>query len=464
MDAAMHAPLHATLVARRSAIADRWYRAVAHSGFAPLGGPAVRARLLALTERALAALLADPFAPEEARAIGAALADLHYLHPAALAGTLTVLGAELAADLLPAAAAALQPRLAALLGAVAHGYYAAARAAILAEQEAARAPQLAEQRRVEAALRASEARYRAVVEQAGEGIFLFAAEGKRLVEANPAFLRLLGYDPADLPTLTLYEIVAHDRASIDTNTNYLIRAGRNAIGERDYRRRDGTTVPVEVSAVTLTVDHDALLCVVVRDLTARRAAEARAREADRRLREAVDHAPLLLFTLDRAGVVTFARGQGLSTLGLTAEQIVGHSVFIDGRKFPAVPDNVRRALAGETFDAVVTLGPHRFSVHHAPLHDDVGAIAGVIGVAANSTRRLRAEATVRRYESGLTPHEQEVLALLATDLTHREIAARLNIGYETVRMLLRRIAAKLDLGTAARAAVIVAARARGLLT
>ncbi len=255
-----------------------------------------------------------------------------------------------------------------------------------------------------AALRDSEARYRAVVEQAAEGIFLFEAASKRLVEANPAFLRLLGYAAADLPTLTLYDVVAHDRASIDANTAHLLRAGCNLIGARDYRRKDGATVTVEVSATVLAAAGGATLCVAVRDLTARKsdearraADEARLREGDRRLREAVDHAPLILFTLDHAGVVTFARGQGLVALGLTAEQIVGHSVFIEGRKFPEVPDNVRRTLAGEEFDAVVAIGRHVFSTHYAPLFDADGAVSGVIGVAANSTRRLRAEAAVRRY-------------------------------------------------------------------
>ncbi len=92
MDAAAPVSLHDALAARRSAIADRWYRAVARTGFAPLGGPEVRARLLALTDRAIAALLAEPFEPAEARAIGAALAALHYLDPAALESTLVVLG------------------------------------------------------------------------------------------------------------------------------------------------------------------------------------------------------------------------------------------------------------------------------------------------------------------------------------------------------------------------------------
>ncbi len=286
------------------------------------------------------------------------------------------------------------------------------------------------------ALRAREARYRAVVEQADEGIFLFDAASTRIVEANPALRRMLGYAEAAIGDLTLYDLIAHDRASVDANIAAIGTDGHAPIGARDYRRRDGTTISVEVSATALRDGTGALICVVVRDLTARREAETRLREGDRHLREVVDHAPLILFTLDLVGVVTFARGQGLAALGLTTEQTVGCSIFVVGRRFPEVLDNVRRALAGETFDATVAIGQHRFSVHYAPLGDDHGAIAGVIGVAANSTRRLRAEAAVRRYESGLTPHEQATLNLLATDLTQRQIAERLHISYVTVRTLL----------------------------
>ena len=117
-------------------------------------------------------------------------------------------------------------------------------------------------------------RYRALFALVAEGIALFEAEDKRLIEANPAFLALLGYAAADLPPLTLYDLIAHDRASIDANTEELIRAGRNASGARDYRRRDGTIVPVEVSATALATVGGAVLCVVIRDLTARRSSSS----------------------------------------------------------------------------------------------------------------------------------------------------------------------------------------------
>lgn len=303
-----------------------------------------------------------------------------------------------------------------------------------------------------------------------EGIFLFEAASRRLEEANPAFLRLLGYTAAELAALTLYDLVAHDRASVDAHTAALIRVGRNPIGARDYRRKDGATVPVEVSATALAEAGGAVLCVVVRDLTARRQAEARraadearVREGELRLGAALDHAPLILFNLDRSGIVTFARGRGLAVLGLTAREAVGRSVFGAGQRSPEVAGHVRRALAGEKFDVVVTLGRHRFTTHYAPTRDESGAITGVLGVAVNSTRRLHAEAAVRRYDLRLTEREQEALALFAGDLTHGEIAARLGVGRETVRTYLRQIATKLRLDTAAREAVVAAARQDGLL-
>src|SRR5437764_80702 len=49
-----------------------------------------------------------------------------------------------------------------------------------------------ERQRAEAALRESEQRYRAVVQQASESIFLVDAGTKKILEANAAFQKLLG--------------------------------------------------------------------------------------------------------------------------------------------------------------------------------------------------------------------------------------------------------------------------------
>ena len=60
-------------------------------------------------------------------------------------------------------------------------------------------------KKVEDELRESECRYRAVVEQAAEGIVLFDVDSKRALEANVACQNLLGYTPEAILRLTSYQ-------------------------------------------------------------------------------------------------------------------------------------------------------------------------------------------------------------------------------------------------------------------
>ena len=62
---------------------------------------------------------------------------------------------------------------------------------------------IGERKRAEEALGQSEERYRAVVEQGAENIFLVDAGTKRVVEANDALCRALGYAPEELRRTTL---------------------------------------------------------------------------------------------------------------------------------------------------------------------------------------------------------------------------------------------------------------------
>lgn len=143
---------------------------------------------------------------------------------------------------------------------------------------------ITEQKRVEAALRQSEELYRSVVEQAAENIFLVDVETKRVLEANAALRRSLGYAPEEFEELTLYDIVAHDKQSVDHNIQRILEEGQRYLGERRYRRKDGSLVDVEVSASAIHYDGGEAMCVVAHDITERKWAEEAlddAREAER---------------------------------------------------------------------------------------------------------------------------------------------------------------------------------------
>jgi PAS domain S-box-containing protein len=143
---------------------------------------------------------------------------------------------------------------------------------------------ITEQKRVEEALKESEELYRTVVEQAAENIFLVDVETKRVLEANAALRRSLGYEPEEFKDMTLYDIVAHDRQSVDQNTQRILEEGQRYLGERRYRRKDGSLVDVEVSASAIFYGGAGAMSIVAHDITERKKAEEaldEAREAER---------------------------------------------------------------------------------------------------------------------------------------------------------------------------------------
>ena len=132
---------------------------------------------------------------------------------------------------------------------------------------------ITERKRAEEALKESEWLYRTVIEQATENIFLVDAETRLIVESNPAFQETLGYTEEELRSLTLYDIVAADRKSIDSNIRRILEQKQRSVGERKYRRKDGSLVDVEVSVSTILRNGRETLCDVAHDITERKRRE-----------------------------------------------------------------------------------------------------------------------------------------------------------------------------------------------
>jgi diguanylate cyclase (GGDEF)-like protein/PAS domain S-box-containing protein len=148
----------------------------------------------------------------------------------------------------------------------------------------------------------SEARYRVVVEQASEGIFLVDLDTKGVLEANAAFQKLLGYTAPEVTDLTLYEI-ANNREQVDHDVEQVLKEKQYFIGERQYRRQNGTFVDLEVSSNLISRGGRDVLCFLVHDLTERKRAEA-----ERVLRQSEEHCRSLIGNTSDVIVVLEADG------------------------------------------------------------------------------------------------------------------------------------------------------------
>jgi diguanylate cyclase (GGDEF)-like protein/PAS domain S-box-containing protein len=126
-------------------------------------------------------------------------------------------------------------------------------------------------------LKEGEERYRAVVEQTTEAIFLVDVETRRFVQANAASRTLFGYSMDELRKITLDDVTMPN--SEQTTSHLQSTTGSLRLStERRYICKDGTVVPVEVTDSHITYGGRDVLCVVARDITDRKRAEIVLRE------------------------------------------------------------------------------------------------------------------------------------------------------------------------------------------
>lgn len=150
-----------------------------------------------------------------------------------------------------------------------------------------------------------------------------------------------------------------------------------------------------------------------------RTAQVPLRDTEQRLRALVEQAPIVVFAIDRDGIFTLSEGRGLEALGLQPGQVVGQSAYEIYKDTPRIVDNVRRCLAGESINEVVTVGPLVFESIYTPRRDAHGFVAGVSGVAWDVTQRVRAEDSAKTLETQLLQAQKlETIGTLAGGIAH----------------------------------------------
>lgn len=174
----------------------------------------------------------------------------------------------------------------------------------------------------------SEERYRAVVEQTAYGIFLIDGATKSILEASARFEELLGYERGELHGMTLYDLVPHDREGARANVDRVLEQKSYQVGERSYRRKDGSLVDMEVSASLIEHDDREILCCVARDITERKRAEKKLRESEERHRAVVEQSMEGIYLFDpENGRVLEANDAFEKLLGYTSDELLAMTIY-----------------------------------------------------------------------------------------------------------------------------------------
>ena len=288
------------------------------------------------------------------------------------------------------------------------------------------------------ALLESEERYRGLFQHAPIGIYRSTPDG-RILDANPALLRMLGYDSVE--ELATRNLETEGYVSPDERTRFkeaVARQGEVASFAAVWLRRDGTRLHVREHSRAILGDAGGLLCYegTAEDVTEQHLAEEALRRSESHLSNALKIARLGHWEYDVARDEFTFNDEFYTMLRTTAEREGGYimSSRAYASRFPhpddaaLVQEETRKAL--ETSDPAysrhleqrVTFGDGsagHIAVRFSVVKDRDGKTVKTIGVNQDITEQKRAEEALRASEEQLRQAQKmEAVGRLAGGVAH----------------------------------------------
>ncbi|MGD2109449.1 MAG: PAS domain S-box protein [Phycisphaerae bacterium] len=257
-----------------------------------------------------------------------------------------------------------------------------------------------------------EAVNRFVVEAAVDGVITIDDQGV-VNSFNPAAERIFGYRLDEvigknvnmlMPSPDREQHDGHIARHLQTGVSKGIGKGR----ERTGRRKDGTTIPLEIAVSEVALPDRRLFAAIVRDIRERKAAEKALSDSKRFLQTIIDQVPESLMVIDRNHRVVLANRTVRAMAGgvdpvsslLSCHQVSHHcSTPCNGDHQPCPLD-----LVVSRREPVSVI--HAHTDHHgdellleiiaAPVFDEHGEVIQIIESSRDITARVRAEEHARQ--------------------------------------------------------------------
>lgn len=292
-------------------------------------------------------------------------------------------------------------------------------------------------KKVEKELKESEERFRLLVENARDAIYLADTRG-RFVMVNRQACEATGYSQDELLNMSTKDVeVGHSEKDI-VHLLEELRGGTSYRKNGLHRRKDGSTFPVEVELCGYSSNGQNFVLALARDISVQKAGEEekealidelrnsdmKSQELSRMLRLLCDNVPDMIWAKDREKKFLFANKaicEKLLNAKNTDEPIGKTDLYFANRERENHPDNKEWHTFGEICQDsdVITMEtglPGKFnefgnvqgsylylSVHKAPFFDEEGNMIGTVGSGRDITERKIAEQKLvnseKRYKS-----------------------------------------------------------------
>jgi len=163
----------------------------------------------------------------------------------------------------------------------------------------------------EEALRESENKFRSLVNQAAEMLFLHDTDGQ-IMDVNKAAINNTGYSREELLDMNIFDIDpdAEERRDLEKYWKGVNPEDPPKTFEARHKRKDGSTYPAEITLSKVVLSDGNYILALARDITERKRSQEKLRESEERYRQLVELSPDAI-VIHRDGKVVYANPSAL---------------------------------------------------------------------------------------------------------------------------------------------------------
>jgi PAS domain S-box-containing protein len=169
----------------------------------------------------------------------------------------------------------------------------------------------------------SEEKYRSLVEQASDGIFISDKDG-RFITVNQSACKISQYTEAELLQMTIFDFFVGEDIQKKPIQFQALAQGKTVTTERIMKRKDGGVNYLEITSKLL---KDGKLLSFVRDVAERRKAEEALKASEEKYRTLVEQASDAIFIADTSGRFVTVNSSACKLAQRTEEELMQMNIY-----------------------------------------------------------------------------------------------------------------------------------------
>lgn len=284
---------------------------------------------------------------------------------------------------------------------------------------------ITERKNMEDSLRRSEERFRSLIDQAADSIFVHDFDG-RFLEVNRHACTSLGYTRDEMLSMSVADV---DPDAVPRGDSANFWSSLPVTFEARHRRKDGTIYPVEIRLGAIQYEDSRVVLAMARDLTDRKMAEEALRESEERFRQVAESAGEWIWEVDASGVYRYCSSAVENIIGYSPDELVGKKHFYDLFTPEVREDMMQKAMAAferrQTFRCFANPNIHKnghtviLETSGSPIIDRQGNLIGYRGADTDITERKRIEREKESLKEQLfQAQKMETIGTLAGGIAH----------------------------------------------